>query len=704
MVPQTDRQTPNQSDQNSQASVAHPVGKKKRPWIAILLVIAVVGGSTLMAKRMMGQKSDVSTHGGTIAAQRGSLMVTVTEGGSIRAHNSIQYKCEVERRGGEVTILNIVPAGTYITQEDVDNGKILVKLDSSALEDRLIQEEMQLSNEEEGVKSAQGAYDIQVLDNESAIANQQQNLRFALLDLQMYLGAELTAELVRDVNAIVSVSDHVAPVIARALADPNLVKGSQAAEDYKSLADSIVTKQGDLKSAQDTLVGTQELYDANYVSTLELQRDELSVVKATFQEETSHVQLGLFKEYTFPKQAEVYLSNYIEAGRDLQRARALCSSRLAQAQAKLNNAEITFNRQTEQVMELQEQIGFCTMRAKAPGLVIYGSGDSGDAFRAMRGRGGGGGGGIIAEGEAVYEGQTLISMPDTAAMIAEIGVHETEVDKVQSGQPAEIVMDAFPDRVLQGEVIEVAPLPDQQRGFLNPDLKVYKTLVKINGTHDFLKTRMSCKVQILVHRLEDVIRLPIQVVANRRGKKVCYVMTAQGPEERAVSTGAFNDTFAEITEGLQPGDEVLLNPPMFTDGASDTTESDQDRFGGREAQDPTNATSPARRGGGSTEAPSQDRGGNRSGGGGAGGRQFTVTDVMIDPIMARIKTEDPTKAEELETLRKENLEEFKTKLQEYMRSQMRQRGGTRGGAGGEGRGAREGRSGRAGSGDTGDNR
>jgi HlyD family secretion protein len=730
---------PNQSNSHSPSSAAHPARKKKRPWIAILLVIAVVGASALMAKRLIAPKT-VSTDGGTIAAQKGSLMVTVTEGGSIRAHNSIQYKCEVERRGGEVTILTIVDPGIYITQEDVDNGKVLVQLDSSALEDRLIQEQMKLSNEEEGVKSATEAYDIQVLNNESSIAAEQQKLRFALLDLQMYLGTDLIGDLigdlVTDVNDIVSVSDQVAPVIAQALANPDLIKGSQAAEDLKNLEDMIVERTGDLKTAQDTLVGTQELYDANYVSTLERDRDELNVVKATFREETAHVNLALFKAFTFPKQAEVYLSNYIEAGRDLKRANALCRSQLAQAQARLNNAKMTHKHQDEQVTELIEQIGFCTMKAKAPGLVIYGSGDSGDAFRMMRGRGGGGGG-IIAEGEAVYEGQTLISMPDMAAMIAEIGVHETEVDKVQPGQPAEVVMDAFPDKILQGEVVEVAPLPDQQRGFMNPDLKLYKTLVKITGTHEFLKTRMSCKVTVLVQRLEDVVRVPIQVVANRKGRKVCFVKTAGGANEREVITGAFNDTFTEITKGLEPGDEVLLNPPMFTEGVSDTTETDQNRFGGREAPEPSKAGPPQDRGGNRpgvsrpgagapTEGAPQGRGGNRPAGNRQGaaaagpmGRQFSLTDEMVGPMMERLKTQDPAKFKELEPLQKSNPAELKTKLQKYISDKMKQMGGRRpsdaggggmpGGAGGTGGRQRQGgaggeRGGRTGPGGAGGNR
>jgi len=704
MKPQTDRPMPNKSDHHPQSGAANRPRKKKRSWIVLLLVITVVGASGLTAKRLIRPKSDVPTEGGTIAVKRGNLMVTVDVAGSIRAHKSIQYKCQVERRGGEVTIVNIVPAGTYITQEDVDNGKVLIKLDSSQLEDQLVQEQMELSGDEEQAKSAREAYGIQLLQNESNIAQKKQNLRFALLDLQMYLGVQLANELVRDVNAIVSVSQHVAPVIAKALADPNIIEGSQAAQQLKGLKDAIVTAQGSLKNAQATLIGTQELYDANYVSTLELQQDELNVVNRTFSEESAHVELALFREYTFPKQSEEYLSYYIEAGRELQRTYAQCRSELAQKQASLNNAELRFKHQEERVRELQEQIDFCTIRAQAPGLVIYGEGGGGDRFRGMRGRG------IIAEGEAVWEGQTIISSPDTADMVAEIGVHETEVDKVRPGQPAEIVMDAFPDSVLQGEVLEVAPLPDQERGFLNPDLKVYKTLVKINGRHDFLKTRMSCRVQILIQHLEDVVTVPIQVVANRGGRKVCYVNRPGGAEEREVRTGAFNDTFTEITEGLQSGEEVLLNPPLFTEGVSTTTESDEQRFGGRKALEPDKASSPGQshgeRAGGRAQTKTP---GERPK---TGPAQLELSDDMIDRIMAGMKQFDPAKAKELEKLRKSNPDEFKKKLKETMESmsqKMKQGGGrpdgARGGPGGGSRGPggpdRGGRSGRGGASDGG---
>ena len=150
-------------------------------------------------------------------------------------------------------------------------------------------------------------------------------------------------------------------------------------------------------------------------------------------------------------------------------------------------------------------------------------------------------------------------------MIVEVRVHEASVDKVRPGQHATIVAEPFPDRAFHGEVLSVAPLPDAQRSYLNPDIKVYTTRVSIEDSQTSLRPGMSAKAEILVEQLDDVLMVPVQVVANRGGRKVCYVAADGGLEERQVETGAFNDTFVEIVSGLEVGENVLLSPPRIVE-------------------------------------------------------------------------------------------------------------------------------------------
>jgi len=518
-------------------------------WLLGIVVLAVIAAGTVFLVSMKSATSAISSKSlGTFTVRRDDLIVTVTESGSIKARKSIEIKSEVE---GQATIISLVPEGTYITEEDVKNGKVLFELDSSSLEEDLAQHEIDLAASEASYAEAKEGYEIQLKQNESDIAEDQLKVKFALMDFKKYLGETAAAakEFKGDANQAQNPTD-----IAFLLNDTNSLGGA-ASQQFKEFVDNITLAEMRLKRAINQLDGTQKLYDANFVSKTELEGDILDVNSLNIQKERAEIALDLFKLYDFPKEAEKLLSDHYEAKLELARTLARARSRLAQDMATLKSAEARYNLQKSRLDKVKRQIDACIIKAPAEGLVTY---VSSGGYRGRRER-------AIEEGATVYQRQGIISLPNTAEMIAEINVHESSVTKVRPGQSAKIIIDAFPDKVFHGEVLKVAPLPDPQQSWLSPDLKVYTTQVRIEGTYEFLKPGMSAKVEIFVEQLNDVIIVPVQVVANRAGKKVCYCLTPQGPRQQEVKTGAFNDTFVQIIDGLQVAEEVLLNPPRLID-------------------------------------------------------------------------------------------------------------------------------------------
>jgi RND family efflux transporter MFP subunit len=272
----------------------------------------------------------------------------------------------------------------------------------------------------------------------------------------------------------------------------------------------------------------------------------------------------LYKLYSFPKQTKQLVSDYHEAQRELERTIAQTRSQLAQAQAKLESTEASFNLQKDHVAKLERQIAACTIRAPSPGIIVYGT--SAD-WRQRRED-------PIEVGDMVRRGQKIFTIPNSDVMGVELRVHESSVNKVRPGQDVTVTVEAYPDMEFHGKVDKIAPLPDPQHGWLDPGVKVYTSHVTIDGSHDILKPGMSAKVEILVEQLHNVTIVPVHVVANRAGKKFCYVAADSGPEEREVQTGAFNDTFVEIQNGLQVGEKVLLSPPRPV-GQENAYESEQ---------------------------------------------------------------------------------------------------------------------------------
>jgi HlyD family secretion protein len=519
-------------------------------WVFILIVVAIVGiAGFVVRQRLVVAADDSSKSLAIFIAQRDDLVISVTENGSIKAINSTEIKSAVE---GRTTLINIVDEGTYITPEDVKNGKILAELDSSSIKEKLSGQEISFLNAQAGYTEAMENLDIQKKQNESDIQAGQMKARFALIDLHKALGETVAKKLLNQTQDQVVDSNKIAVLIN----DPNL--GGDALQTLRQLDGDIYLKEQDLQLAKSKLEWTEKLFAKQYVSLNEKESDTLDKVRKEIAWENAKYAKELVVKYEFPKNGEKLLSDYYEAVRDLERIEARARSRLAQAQAQLESREATFTVQKELLEKQKKQLEACVIRAPSSGQVVYSS--------SAEDRGHWSNTPAIEIGVEIRERQKIISIPDPRGMKVDVKIHETWIDKINPGQKTKITVPAFPDKVFTGTVLKKAPLADPEN-WMNPDLKVYSADVGIDGTYDFLKTGMTAKVEIIVAELKNVITVPIQAVINKDGKKVCYV-AGSGIEPRIVETGGFNDNFVEIKNGLAEGEKVLLNPPRVVESKS----------------------------------------------------------------------------------------------------------------------------------------
>lgn len=529
---------------------------------------------------LRGRQDEIS--GATFVAFRGPMEILVLEGGSIEARESYTIKSEVQ---GQTKILSIIEEGYYITPEDVANGLILVELDSKELVDRQTEQELQFQNSKASFTEAQKQFEIQLNQNASDIKAAELAAKFARMDFEKYMGEEVANDIIRELKLDVPL-DTTPEDLLRAIrqqneaaenpelesetsvvievpmrpsidfiqyAAKNLLGDGQARQRLRSLDNTLVLSQEEVGLAETELEGTKRLFEQDFVTRNQYENDMLGLRRKQISLETAETNRELFIRYEFPKEAEKLLSDYEEALRKLERAKKLAESKMAQAEAELNSAEATFQLQSRRRRQIQEQIEKCTIRAERPGLVVYGTEDSG--WRQER----------IEEGATVRERQVIITIPDTTHMNVNVKVHESVVQRVQRGQQARIRVDANPEIQLTGEVNRIAVLPDSQNRWMNPDMKVYSTTVYIHGTHDWLKPGMSAQTQIIIEQLDDVLQIPLQAVFPDDGQQVCYVAKATGYERRVIETGQFNDSLIVVKNGLKEGETVLLRAPIQTD-------------------------------------------------------------------------------------------------------------------------------------------
>ncbi|HOK90814.1 MAG TPA: hypothetical protein PK379_12380, partial [Candidatus Hydrogenedentes bacterium] len=164
-------------------------GRVRWGLLILLLVVTLAGYAGWRWWRGRGAATTTNL---TATVIRGPLEITVVEGGTVEAKESQQIKSEVK---GETKILSLVEEGYQVTEEDVANGKPLMTLDTKNLEDQRVAQELEFQNTLSALTEAQERYEIQLIDNESAIKTAELNVKFARMDLAKYVGEALAAEI-----------------------------------------------------------------------------------------------------------------------------------------------------------------------------------------------------------------------------------------------------------------------------------------------------------------------------------------------------------------------------------------------------------------------------------------------------------------------------------------------------------------------------
>jgi HlyD family secretion protein len=495
--------------ENNSGSATEKMRFLQPKFLAVIgIVLLLLIGIAVVAFDHSGSRTILAGDMPTFAVKRGPLRISVTESGTIQAREQIILKCEVE---GKTTILTLVEEGSRVKK-----GDLLVELDSSALLDARVDQQIRVQNAEAAFVGARE--NLAVIENQakSDIDKAELAFDFAKQDLRKYVEGEYLNQ-------------------------------------RKEMESQITLAKEELQTAEEKLKWSQKLKEKEYISETELQIDELSAHKNKLNLELAENNLRLLEDFTHPRNLAKLESDVNQADMALERTNRKAKADVVQAEADLKAKESEFGRQQDKLKKNEEQITKTKIYAPADGLAIYAT------SARSRGRGNEE---PLTEGSAVNERQELIYLPTATAAKAVVKVHETSLQKVKPGLPVVVAVDALPGRTFTGRVEKIAPLPDAQMVWLNPDLKVYNAEVYLEGEGDYLRTGMSCKAEIIIEEYDDVIYIPVQAVLRVGGKHTVYVQSSKGFEPREVEIGLDNNRMIRIIRGLQVGEVVLLTPPL----------------------------------------------------------------------------------------------------------------------------------------------
>jgi HlyD family secretion protein len=594
-------------------------GRGRRwPWLSALVVL-VVGLGVLSILGLSGEERSTSSNQALFEAKRGPMTISVSATGDLSSQEATIIRNTVD----DTTILTLVDQGTTVKK-----GDILARLDASSYEDERDQLLLDVENAQAEKITAEQSLEITKQQNESNILTARVEYELAKLDFRKYLGArppeQLTAKgadepaLPLDGNKPLSSTDDSAtgqptnpeapdtrtngqtsdyqkvmarirklngiglgqtPEYEQLIAQMTQAKREQSLsrllqtenadfdrriqqilnqldgqykQNIQSELNTIRIAQAELKRAVETLAGSIRLERKGYITETELEADKLEVKRLLSELQQARGSLRLTRQFTFQRELANLRNQLEQTEFALNKARAEARSNLVEAEANLKSKTSRLKQLRTELEEAKEDIKACTVRAPKDGVVVYVEPDH--SWDEM-----------ISEGAEVDDRQKMFRLPSSDEMVATVNLHQSVVDKVSAGMPARITTSGQ-DRTFSGEVRKVNRLPDTSSRRRAANQKIYKCEIVVDSRGQ-LRPGMSVQAKIIVDRFDEATYVPVQSVVYRNGESVVYTPGSRSALPQTVQVGASNSEMIRITNGLKPGQRVLLTPPLADDSA-----------------------------------------------------------------------------------------------------------------------------------------
>ncbi|MDO3384434.1 efflux RND transporter periplasmic adaptor subunit [Gilvimarinus sp. SDUM040013] len=167
----------------------------------------------------------------------------------------------------------------------------------------------------------------------------------------------------------------------------------------------------------------------------------------------------------------------------------------------------------------------------------------------------------VRSGQSLWPGSKLGSIPSLDKLNARLYVLETEAAGLEMGQRARIRLDAYPEKILAGEVIALANIA-AAKDTRSPTKYFEVTIALDDADPSFMRPGQKLEGEILVAQKDSALTIPNQAVFKDDSHTWVYVLDGGEFERRTITTGLRSLTQTEVVDGLVAGEEVALLEPL----------------------------------------------------------------------------------------------------------------------------------------------
>jgi RND family efflux transporter MFP subunit len=255
-----------------------------------------------------------------------------------------------------------------------------------------------------------------------------------------------------------------------------------------------------------------------------------------------------------------YEAQLAQARRDLQRNQALVDAdavsrqvaEQAQTQVDTLVAQVQAQSKQEELAQAQidgaqVQLGYTVIRAPFSGVIIAKAAQAGEIVSPISA-----GGGFTRTGVG-----TIVDMD---SLEIEVDVNEAYINRVQPRQPAQAVLDAYPDWNIPAHVIAIIPTADRSKATVKVRIAIEQKDPRILPDMGVRVSFLETATQSGAMAAPGGSLIPASAIVERAGGSVVFVIEGGRTLSRPVRVNA---SYGELrlVDGVANGAQVVRAPP-----------------------------------------------------------------------------------------------------------------------------------------------
>jgi len=152
-----------------------------------------------------------------------------------------------------------------------------------------------------------------------------------------------------------------------------------------------------------------------------------------------------------------------------------------------------------------------------------------------------------------YSTPNPFTVSDLSTVWIVCDVYENDMANVRMGEPAEIKLNAYPDKVLKGTISNIGPI-------LDPSIRTAKVRIEVANPGEMMRLGMFATATLFGKGKQSYAAVPASAIVHLHDRDWVYI-PLQGKFKRVevVSGEQLPNQMQQVLSGLQPGQQVVTN-------------------------------------------------------------------------------------------------------------------------------------------------